>query len=425
MKASHVITAVCLLAVIAPLNEAQAQPARGLAGFEDRTPLLENPAGLIAAIEDVRQQADSLPAAARAHAESRRQDLTAATGQEVTEFSEYRDLVRFPQANRGHPVELRGEVTQIDKVPLGDRTATLIEVVPHDSVGGTVAVLTGFAANGPQVGGDVRFVGIFLKLAELPGGAVAPLLVAGEVAVETSMTGLLPDPSLWSIVEHRTRGVRPSEGHLYYRLLRQAGTVDLAALRIAALEHVTRRRDADPKLRDREPFPVFVDLFQNPELYEGQAVTLSGYAREIRTYPAGENSEGIERLYEAWVYTDDSQSNPAIVIAASASPDLPIGDDLQVPVRATGYFLKIYGYRAKDTTRVAPMILAGKIELLSEPELAGAPPWLLGLVGLLCAAIIFWIVVSYVGIRRRRSQVNQPPPDFSTLEGQSFEDQGT
>jgi hypothetical protein len=262
---------------------------------------------------------------------------------------------------------------------------------------------------------------VFAKLVELPESAgaktgIAPLLVSGESPQAMREGGAL-EPAEWSVVRHRSLGVRPEEKSLYYRVLRNAADADPQSLEAAARALLEQRKqDAPARIRHQKPFPTFVDLFKHPDAYEGKPVTLKGHAREIRKYPAGDNSEGLDTLYEAWVYTEDSESNPAVIVASSASADLPIGSDLQVPVEATGYFFKIYAYHAHDTARVAPMVLAGRIEKLPEPEMSGAPTWLLAAAGAVAALLFGWVVVSYMGTRKRRSKsFAQARPDLTQI----------
>ena len=126
----------------------------------------------------------------------------------------------------------------------------------------------------------------------------------------------------------------------------------------------------------------------------------------------------METLYEAWVYTADSQGNPAVIVASAAPEDIPLGEDLQVLVRATGYFFKIYGYEAQDTTRVAPMILAGRLEVIPEPKPQGPPWWLLAMLAAMLAALVAWLAVSYYGARKhaRRIVTSEGSPDFTGIE---------
>ncbi|MGC1275451.1 MAG: hypothetical protein WBC44_17220 [Planctomycetaceae bacterium] len=401
-----------------------ALPRDAVVAFVDRTPL--DAAGQ-PFTETLRHtfslSPEQLADAATRHAENRRHTLAAATGEIVRDFSTTRDLLRFPDVSRGQAVQTSGVVREVGRESIGENDAALVRLAPSDAAGSLVAILLPGDVEPPKPGDRIRVAGLFLKIAELPDGddetpATAALIAAPAFERDDPSTGGSPDPSLWSVVAHRTLGVRSTESGLYYRLLSDAAAADPAALRKAAAEHLAARRRANPALNKGEAFPRFVDLFKNPNAYEGRAVTLTGYAREIRKYPAGENAAGLETLYEVWLFTDDSQGNPAVIVAASAPENIPLGEDLQVPVRATGYFFKIYGYEARDTTRVAPMILAGRLEVLLEPEIQGPPWWLLALLGGILLALIVWLAVSYYGSRRhaRRIITSEGSPDFTNVD---------
>ncbi|MDQ3333504.1 MAG: hypothetical protein M3552_23140 [Planctomycetota bacterium] len=415
-------------AASAPSEPEQANallPARILSQLADRTGLTGDAAGPLArAVEHVAPlPIAELREAAQTHAASRLGALQAVEGPRRVELSTYGDLMRFPQASRGRPVSLVGVIRSSESMTLDGTEALLVRCAPVENPTGMAAVLLPAVKAAPPVGTRISLTGVFAKLVELPTddeqeAEVAPLFIAPSLSAQSSNADASPDRSHWSDVRHRTLGVRDVEKRLYYQVLKLAADADVPVLQAAARGQVAERRREAPALRKREPFPVFVDLFKNPSAYEGKAVTLKGYAREIRKYPAGTNAEGLETLYEAWVYTDDSQSNPAVIVASSASPDLPIGDDVQVPIEATGYFFKIYGYRAHDTTRVAPMILAGRIERLPEPVPAGPPGWLLATLAALFSALFGWLLMSYLGTRKRRVwQTGDAPPDFSVVQG--------
>jgi hypothetical protein len=396
-------------------------PVEVVSRLQDRTSLDANAENLATALRQVvGESTPALHKAAEEHGAARLRTLAATTGGPRGELAVYEDLMRFPQASRGEPVSLSATVTGSEAVKLNGTEARLLRCKPVENPKGSVAVLLPTTAEPPAIGQNAVLSGVFVMLVELQDERDAksqsmPLIIAPELTPEPNSENPALEASEWSVVRHRSFGVRAAEKDLYYRVLKQAAQTDEASLRQAARDFATvRQREAPPKIRKQVPFPTFVDLFKNFSAYEGKPVTLKGHAREIRKYPAGDNTKGLDTLYEAWIYTEDSETNPAVVVA-SGSPDLPIGDDLQVPVEATGYFFKIYAYHGHDTARVAPMILAGRIEMLPEPAPAGPPAWLLILVGLLFASLIVWLVVSYVGTRKPIIKAADVPPDFTAI----------
>ena len=199
--------------------------------------------------------------------------------------------------------------------------------------------------------------------------AVCPLFAAVAAGGEPAADAAAP-ASHWAVVKDDTLGVRPEEAELYRRVLIETAAANPARLMRDAEEFAESRRPAEGRA-----LPKFVDLFRHPDEYRGAAVTLSGHARVVREFPGpeGRPGGGPATLVEAWVFTPDSQGNPAVVVAAAA-PGVPRGDDLLVPVTVTGRFFKRYGYEAQDTTRTAPLILAATIELLPDPEAGPAGP---------------------------------------------------
>jgi len=421
--------ATCLLITAAAFAAqpagAKSFPIENVASLQDRTDLQSQASELADAFEAVSAVTlQDLKKEATAHAAERLATLRSSTGQSQQTLSVFDDLMRFPRPNRGEPVQLVGVLRDVEVVTLSGTDVQFVVASPVENPEARIAILAPVGTAVPQAATKVAVAGVFAKLVELPGGSgssptmVAPLLIA-PAAPEAVQERDALEPALWSVVRHRTLGVLPAEKDLYYRVLRQAADAGEQVLEAAARDQLQQRKqDAPERLRKQVPFPTFVDLFKHPEAYEGKPVTLKGHAREIRTYPAGDNAEGLDTLYEAWVYTEDSESNPAVIVASSASADLPIGDDLQVPVEGTGYFFKIYAYHAQDTARVAPMVLAGRIEKLPEPRLAGPAIWMLITIGAVVALLFGWLLVSYVGTRRKRASVGEIPPDFGSIDEQ-------
>ena len=127
-----------------------------------------------------------------------------------------------------------------------------------------------------------------------------------------------PSPR-WAVVEDDTLGVRPEEAELYGRVLVETAAANPGRLALDAAEFAAARRRGDGA-----GLPPFVDLFRHPDAYRGKAVTLTGHARVVREFPGPAPRGGGDppTLVEAWVFTEDSQTNPAVVVAADA-PDLP------------------------------------------------------------------------------------------------------
>jgi len=120
--------------------------------------------------------------------------------------------------------------------------------------------------------------------------------------------------------------------------------------------------------RDPEAFPLFVDLFQNPDLWQGELVTLRGYVRRVFTHPADPALFNGQPLHELWLYTRDSQHIPTVVVTPSLPQDFPVAADLIDSISVTGCFYRMYVYRGQSETRQAPLLLAGRIDWRPSPR---------------------------------------------------------
>lgn len=119
-------------------------------------------------------------------------------------------------------------------------------------------------------------------------------------------------------------------------------------------------------LRGQSPPKVgFLQLYRQSEAYRGKLVTVSGQARRCYFRPCRKNIYGIEGNYIIWLKPDGS--NSPIVVYSLAVPDgFPVaasdvdGAEFEIdePVEFTGYYFKRWAYRAKDGTRLAPVMLA-------------------------------------------------------------------
>ena len=226
-------------------------------------------------------------------------------------------------------------------------------------------------------------------------------------------------PRLMETVKDNTIGVRYEEREAYLRVLRLASEVPLRRQEQFAAEIRAERRALSPayKRRPADDFPQFFDLFTHPEFYRGRPVTLHGVMRKLTKFDLGKNSVGLDQAYEGWVYTSDSQGNPAVVIFTSKDDQLPVNGDIQDEVEFTGYYFKMYGYDAQDVTRKAPMILAGEVKWIPHPYKAVYKPW--GIEWYALATLAFLLTGYLIWQANRREMPPLPPleiePDFTHL----------
>lgn len=143
--------------------------------------------------------------------------------------------------------------------------------------------------------------------------------------------------------------------------------------------------------------------------FRGRLVTMRGHVRRLVSYDAYPNAFGIKRLHEAWLYTKDSATNPAVVICTKIPEGIPTGDRISEDVTVTGYVLRLHQYRAKSNQgHLAPMILASQIEWTPAKPPRKAPEWLSG--GLLALLVLIALSVVYFGRRdktRHRTSIDR------------------
>ncbi len=223
-------------------------------------------------------------------------------------------------------------------------------------------------------------------------------------------------PRLMETVKDNTIGVRYEEREAYLRVLRLASEVPLRRQQQIAAEIQAERRELNPGYQRRRPedFPQFVDLFTHSEFYRGRPVTLHGVMRKLTKFELGKNSLGLDHAYEGWVYTNDSQGIPAVVVFTSKDDRLPVNGDIQEEVRFTGYFFKMYGYDAQDMTRKSPMILAGEVEWKPHPYQSAYKRW--GIEWYALTTMGFLLTCYMIWQTNRKEMPPRPPlaiePDF-------------
>lgn len=111
-----------------------------------------------------------------------------------------------------------------------------------------------------------------------------------------------------------------------------------------------------------EKYPMFVDVFQHPDRWQGHLVTLRGHVRRVTSHEGDAGMFNGQPLHELWLFTDDSQHNPAVIVTPSLPDEFPRTADDVDSVIVTGCLFKMYVYKSQNESRIAPLLLAGQIE---------------------------------------------------------------
>ena len=156
------------------------------------------------------------------------------------------------------------------------------------------------------------------------------------------------NPEALSAIEDNTLGVRRAEVEAYHLMLDQIRHVP---------EEVT-----DAQSRDDVAFTV---IMLQSEDYRGQVIGIRGQLRRLTEHPVIENDRGIDRLYEGWVFTNDSGDNPWRFLCTQLPPEAEVGENISpVKARVAGYFFKRTGYLSQGGQHVAPTLLAKSFQIV-------------------------------------------------------------
>jgi hypothetical protein len=97
--------------------------------------------------------------------------------------------------------------------------------------------------------------------------------------------------------------------------------------------------------------------------YRGEIVHVQGRLRRLNWIDANQalKNDGINDLYEGWVFDEAYFSNPTCVVFTELPPGLKTAEDMNVWVSFDGYFFKRYAYKAADGWRMAPLVIGRSI----------------------------------------------------------------
>ena len=178
---------------------------------------------------------------------------------------------------------------------------------------------------------------MFVAAANSRSPALPEPQIAADQSPESDQSSPGVDPSILEGVRDKTRTIpaRP-----YFHLL-----------------DVARRTPVEVLDQQAQPNLTFAHFSRSPELYRGQPVLLKGHLRRLTEIPLKPNPEGIERAYEGWLFTEESQRNPYTIIVTRVPEGMPLGGNIAEQVSFTGYFLMLWAYHSGDGDRYAPLLV--------------------------------------------------------------------
>lgn len=169
-------------------------------------------------------------------------------------------------------------------------------------------------------------------------------------------------------------------------------------------------------LRDDGPPPQpsvrrvgFAELFGQPRSFRGRPVAMAGTLRRLERVDAPLNDYGIDGYWQGWLEPEGGPASPVVVYFLDVPVGMPTGLAIAEPVDVTGYFFKRWAYAAKDTVRLAPLVMAVSPRWSPPPP---SRPAIDSIATVAIGTILVVVLVTFVGIRiaGRGPPVRQEPP---------------
>jgi hypothetical protein len=117
----------------------------------------------------------------------------------------------------------------------------------------------------------------------------------------------------------------------------------------------------DQSSTDKAAEVTYAQLLDQPDVYRGKLVTVSGTAMREELLDAPVNDIGIERYHRLIVQPEGGGNWPIIVYALELPQKFPRGDGIHADVSTTGYFFKNWSYAWRDGLGLAPVIMAKSV----------------------------------------------------------------
>jgi hypothetical protein len=196
--------------------------------------------------------------------------------------------------------------------------------------------------------------------------------------------------------------------------------------------------DAFAKSAEENSHVTFAHLYNNPSMYRGKVIPITGRLARLRKYEASwATKAGINYVYEGWIFGPTRGSNPFQVIFPILPEGLKEAETMDVQVSFNGYFLKKLKYQAADRSKnptylETPLFIGPTLTLLRKPQEAADTASLplaalAGLVALIVAVTIGLVLISWYFRRgdqalQKRLTLMQTSLDFPFADQPGAED---
>ncbi|MBR0193702.1 MAG: hypothetical protein IJQ31_16720 [Thermoguttaceae bacterium] len=181
---------------------------------------------------------------------------------------------------------------------------------------------------------------------------------------------------------------------------------------------------------------LFAQYFKQPETYRGSVIRIRGTVRRAvrqeipeTLQKSTENPECAEdpdfgydfdHYFELWIQPDDNAAEPVLVNTLEVPAELPLDQDIYVPVVIDGLFFKLYLYEGQDDLYSEPMFYAKsalwyrdlqKVQAAAEAKEKAQKPLRVPFVFILGGAILLAGVILRVIEKRTQVEPGEPLPE--------------
>ena len=148
---------------------------------------------------------------------------------------------------------------------------------------------------------------------------------------------------------------------------------------------------------------TFGQLFEQPEIFRGELVSLRGVAHRAEWVPAAKNnSAGVEGYYRLVLKLHNGPNRPLFLYILYLPKDFPEGDQIDAEIKTTGFFYKNWLYEANDLSWLAPVVLARDLSWQNPPLKTQGWPMAVLLAGLLGIILFSATIARMIYTRSKR-----------------------